>query len=100
MRPSLQELCQRADVHAPRPVGPPWPDAYVDLARGLLEMRRAGLFSAVWCDENRFHIALPGEDIRHMVGANWVARVVDKFRELQRKGVQLEFRNREEKTAW
>jgi hypothetical protein len=100
MIPTLAELCERANVTKIHPAPVPSPDALVDLAKGLLEMRRAGVLGAVYCDDGKFWICLPGESLQHRMGVQTVARIVQKYRECLRKGVALEFRTAEKrKTA-
>jgi hypothetical protein len=67
----------------------------VDTVLGLIEMRRAGLLRAVYCDAGRLELvyddlyALP---VRRSVRWSEAARAVAEFRRIGRPGVNAEFR--------
>jgi hypothetical protein len=69
------------------------------IIRGLLEMRREGIFRMVYCDDNKLAVVLPGaEDLsgsfRQQISWSDAASMVDAFRGIERKPAAREIRPR------
>lgn len=69
------------------------------IIRGLLEMRREGIFRMVYCDDNKLAVVLPGaEDLsgsfRQQISWSEAASMVDAFHGIERKPVGREIRPR------
>jgi hypothetical protein len=58
----------------------------IEIAKGLIRMRRAGYFAAVFIDASRISLQMPGDyDLRRAVSWSEAARIVEEFERRKRK---------------
>lgn len=54
--------------------------ARVPIVLGLIEMRRAGIFKAIFCDAGRLHVIYPDDDVRILTRWDLAERAVQAYK--------------------